>query len=162
MRSNVPQPPYTPGWSSGQDHGWAQPPKRRRTGRTVAIVLAVLVVALVFVGLCAFGSLVAHDASKSPGAGVATIEPPASSGGTRKAPATLAEGDHQDVKAGTYTTTASADGFGCTWQRVKRFDHDLSSVIAGDIVSPGATGIMVIKSTDAGVELAGDCKWVRK
>lgn len=156
MSSNVPNPPFTPGWSSQPDRGWGPPPRRRRVWPVVALVLA-LVAGACFLGLIFVGGKAAHDATST-----ATIEPPASTGGVRKAPTSLVEGDHLDVRAGTYTTVAPKDGIGCTWQRVKSLDHELGSVIAGDIVPAGAAGIMVIKSTDAGVELAGGCVWKRK
>lgn len=154
--SQVPNPPYTPSWSAGPDHGWGQRPRRRRVWPVFAVILAVLVGAC-FIGMIALGGKAAHDATST-----ATIEPPASSGGVRKAPAQLTAGDHLDVRAGTYTTTAPKDGLGCTWQRVKAMDGELSSVIAGDIVPAGTDGVMVVKSADAGVSLSGGCVWRRK
>lgn len=160
MRHNPVPPPYAP-LGDGQQYPSPVYPRKRRVWPILIGALAVGLAAC-FIGLFVFGGLAAHEAAKDLSSTPATIEPPASSGGTRKAPATLANGDHEDVKAGTYSTTAPADGFGCTWERVSSMDNEPDSFITGDVVPAGGTGIMVVKSTDAGVRLSGGCTWKRK
>lgn len=64
-----------------------------------------------------------------------------------------------EVKPGTYTTTAPAD---CYWARLSDFQGGLHSIIANGNLSPGAHGRITVAKADAGVEFRGDCVWHRK
>jgi hypothetical protein len=64
-----------------------------------------------------------------------------------------------DIKAGTYTTTVPADVLNCYWARLRNFDGELGSIVANGNLKPGAKGRLVVKATDAGVELSGGCIW---
>lgn len=66
-----------------------------------------------------------------------------------------------EVKPGTYTTTANADGAGCYWGRLHDFDGGMNSTIANDILAPGAHGRVTIKATDKGIEFSGGCVWAK-
>lgn len=63
-----------------------------------------------------------------------------------------------EVKPGTYTTTAEGP---CYWARLKNFDGELSSILANGNLDPDQRGRLTVKKTDKGLELTGDCVWVR-
>lgn len=76
-------------------------------------------------------------------------------------PVTLGAGTWQvgtEVKPGTYTTTA---GSSCYWARLKGFDGELESIIANGNLDDGQRGRLTVKASDKGLELTGDCVWVR-
>lgn len=84
----------------------------------------------------------------------ARTEKPGYSAGTWKVPT--------EVSPGTYVATAAEDSImGCYWARLRDFDGDVNSIIANDIIAPGARGRVTIKKSDAGVEFAGECVWKR-
>lgn len=104
----------------------------------------------------------APDEPKDPAPPTTTLRPPvAPTTPAREGAKTYGAGTYEvgkDIKAGTYVTTAP-DGLGCTWQRLKAFDGEITSVIAADVLAGGARGRVTVKATDKGVELAGDCVW---
>lgn len=61
-----------------------------------------------------------------------------------------------EVKPGTYTTTADDH---CYWARLKNFDGELDSINANGNIDPGQRGRIVVKRSDKGLELRGDCVW---
>lgn len=77
------------------------------------------------------------------------------------AKATLSAGTWQvgtEAKPGTYTTTADTP---CYWARLKGFDGELTSIIANGNLESGQHGRLTVKASDKGLELSGDCVWVR-
>jgi hypothetical protein len=132
--------------------------KHRRRRPLLAIIAATL--SALFVIGCAGGST--PDGPVEP-------NPPAARGTTAKGkpagPATVGDGQHAvgaDIKAGTYTTTVPEDALiGCYWARVKDFEGELKSITANGNLEPGAKGRVVVKKSDAGVELKGGCEWKR-
>lgn len=64
-----------------------------------------------------------------------------------------------EVKPGTYTTTAKDSP--CYWARLKGFDGELTSIIANGNLDDQQHGRLTVKATDKGLELSGDCVWVR-
>lgn len=61
------------------------------------------------------------------------------------------------ISPGKYVITATENGYGCYWETVKNFDKNGDYIIANGNVDPGHTGIVVVKSTYAGLSLVGDC-----
>lgn len=118
------------------------------------------------IALFTAAALIAIGCGSNPGAGepVAapiTAETTTAAKAAAKTPKGLTAGTWEvpgEVKPGTYTTTA--DGR-CYWARLKGFDGDLESILANGNLKPGERGRLTVKQSDKGVELTGDCVWVR-
>ena len=63
-----------------------------------------------------------------------------------------------DIAAGTYKTTASADG-ACYWERDKDASHSIDSVVANDNVT--GAGVVTISSTDVYFKTSGCGDWTK-
>lgn len=61
------------------------------------------------------------------------------------------------ITPGTYIVTVADGGSHCYWKALKNFDNTLNSIIANDIIEPGSTSRVVVKSTYAGLSLGSDC-----
>lgn len=66
-----------------------------------------------------------------------------------------------EIRPGTYVTTVPDDRLFCYWARMAAFNADPDSVLAARNLGPGTVGRLTVKRSDAGVLLAGGCKWVR-
>lgn len=176
----VPPYPYAPGDYPEQPPPPAppfQPAKRRRAGSksgAVAFVLAALslcllgLVATVVIGAGSDG----HEALTLDASVPATTTEPAPPTPTAAAPAApvvLNEGTYEvaaktsetggTIAAGKWKIRTPRDGVNCYWARLRNFDGQIiGSVIANGNVAPGATAIVNVKRTDAGLELRGDCE----
>lgn len=63
------------------------------------------------------------------------------------------------IAAGKWRVRTPRDGVNCYWARLRNFDGQiLGSVIANGNIAPGATAIVNVKPSDAGLELRGDCE----
>jgi hypothetical protein len=162
--SYAPQYPYGP-----------ERPLKRKRGRTVTIVALVFAV---LVALCTgLGLTIANSAdTDQAGRRIATIAEPTPAPSSDAAPATAEAARSEkpgysagswkvgtEVKVGTYVTHVPEDSLiGCYWARLRDFDGDVNSIISNDIIAPGGRGRFVVKKTDHGVELTGDCVWTRE
>lgn len=63
-----------------------------------------------------------------------------------------------EVKPGTYIAEATEY---CYWARLRNFDGDLDSIVANGNLDAGQRGRITVKKSDKGLELNGDCVWVR-
>lgn len=172
MNSNPPPYPYTPGDVPPLLPSTAPRPKRSSGQLGIAIVLAMLafcllgVVAVVVTGI-------SNDA-REPGAAPLVSTTAA---GAAESPAAVAKPAVAVLRAGTYETAGQTnatagkiapgkwriktppDGVNCYWARLANFDGQIiGSIIANGNVAPGATAIVNVKKSDAGLELAGDCR----
>lgn len=146
-------------------------PQRRRTRGYVGILIALVSSFLACSGVLIVGGIVGDDDgarfvdSTSAPATVTQVDTSASAVPARSAKPGYSAGTWKvpsEVKPGTYVTTVPDEAFiGCYWARVRDFEGGVNSIIANDIVSPGARGRFTVKAGDAGVELTGDCVWKR-
>lgn len=65
------------------------------------------------------------------------------------------------VKPGKYKTTVPAGLIDhCYWERLSNLDGGFDGIIANEnLMNAGTTGILVIKASDKGVRVTGDCEW---
>jgi hypothetical protein len=145
----------------------AAPQRKRRLLPWLLIGSGVLMLALC-AGLVAV--VAAGGGGSAPATSTSTMPAPAKTGGVAKkaappAPATIGDGTFEvgsEVKAGIYTTTAPDSVIGCYWARLRDFDDGLNSIIANDMLTPGAKGRITVKATDAGVKFSGGCRWAKR
>lgn len=158
--------------NNGTPHLVGPPPRKRRAGKIVLIVVGVCTLGIIGVVSCTAamfnGAINAADnaphvqpTDPEPGPAVPTTKP------VEKAPArgvhdgTLFVG--KDVLPGTYVTTVPADSLACYWARLKDTDGELGSVIANKLGEPGGQMVLTIKKTDYAVEVRCDgAKWTKR
>lgn len=135
------------------------PRKRRRIWPWIVVPLA-----LAFCVVSAAWAIASNEPTQGPDTPHldATEAAPAAKPASKKATgATITGGTWtvpDEVKPGTYTTTA--DGT-CGWARLKSFDGDLDAIVANGYIKDGQRGRLVVKKTDKGLQLIGDCAWTR-
>lgn len=61
------------------------------------------------------------------------------------------------ITPGEYVITATEDGYGCYWQRVRNFSGEFNSIIANGNIDQGKTARVTVKSSDKGLELQNSC-----
>lgn len=154
-----------------------KPPKRKRPGRVVAIVVGICLAGIVLIGGCTAlmfdGAIDAGKADSAP-----QVQPTASEPGTPvPSPTTKPKSKEvaptylprdgvlfvgKDVKAGTYRTMVPADSFGCYAARLKDTDGGINSIISNNLYEPGAQAVLTVKRTDYAIEVRCDgAKWER-
>jgi hypothetical protein len=151
------------------------PPRKRRTGRVVAIVVGLCLLGILTVGSCTAlmfdGAIDATKADSAPHITPPSTPPgpavpsPTTKPGTKKvAPSTVPRDGMlfvgKDVKPGTYRTTVPADSFGCYAARLKDTDGELTSIIANHLYTAGSQAVLTVKATDYAVEVRCDgARW---
>lgn len=78
-------------------------------------------------------------------------------------PGTYALADRTDLAAdtiapGTYKVAATVGGTHCYVARLKDFDGTVSSILANELLQPGAMTRISVRRSDAGLQLRGDCE----
>lgn len=150
-------------------------PKRRRTGRVVAIVVGFCLLGIVTVGSCTAlmfdGAIDATSGDSAPHVQPPVSEPgpavpsPTTKPGTKKVAPSTAPRDGmlfvgKDVKPGTYRTTVPADAIGCYAARLKDTDGGIDSIISNNLFEPNTQAVLTVKRTDYALEVrCGGARW---
>lgn len=134
---------------------------KRRRWPVVLIVLGVTFMAICFGGLF----VIATGDPKAPDVGL-TSTPSATEAAPKplaQKPSKVSDGTFkvgEEVKPGTYATTAPEDSFGCYWERLRGFSGELDKdVISNGLLQPGETGRVTIAKSDKGFKSTGGCTW---
>jgi len=152
-----------------------KPPKRRRTGRVVVLVVVFCLLGIITVGSCTAlmfdGAVDAGKADSAPQVkptesepGPAVPSPTTKPGPKKVAPSTVPRDGvlfvGKDVKPGTYRTTVPADSLACYAARLKDTDGGIDSIISNNLYEPGAQAVLTVKRTDYAIEVRCDgARW---
>lgn len=174
--TQLPQPP-TPPSVARYGTGVPKPPPKAKTPTWVIVGVTVLAVCCVIPMILGTVQVLFGDKTTSvgdqstnaappPPAAVVTTDtpPPATSAPPQQPPApagpatSFGPGMYEvgvDIKAGTYTCTAT--GFGGYWERAKNASGEFDSIITNELVEAGAKSIVTVKVKEFFKVTSMDC-----